>query len=332
VSHLLSSFETWIAALVHENGVLSPVDRKRHATFIAARLATSLVALAAVPPVLAFSDAPAIWETLAFGFLMLPLAAVALLSWTGKMIVAQAVCLVALVGLSLTIAIGSGGLSAAALAWLMLAPFEAVFTLSPVMVIVSGSAALLAVFSVVGLYAFGVLADAAQGSALTTAMFVAPAIAYATGLAHAGIRLHNLGRDEERRGAARYRNLAKAVGDLVLRHDRGGAVLFASRESETLFGLPPRELMGRGFFERIHVADRPAFLKTIAEAARSPETVTATLRLRRSSTTGGEGQFDEPVFVWVEMRAHRQGGAESGEDREGAVVAVVRDVTRAKLH
>lgn len=332
MSHLLPNLKAWIAALVHENAPLSAVDRTRHATFIATRLATSLVALAAVPPVLAFSDAPAIWETIAFGFLMLPLAAVALLSWTGKMIVAQAVCLVALIGLALTIALGSGGLSAAALAWLMLAPFEAVFTLSPVMVVVSGTAAFLAVFSVLGLYAFGVLVDTAHGSALTTAIFVVPAIAYATGLAHAGIKLHNLGRDEERRGAARYRNLAEAVGDLVLRHDRGGAVLFASRESETLFGLPPRELMGRGFFERIHVADRPAFLKTIAEAARSLDTVTATLRLRRSPTSSGAGQFEEPVFVWVEMRARQQGGAESGEDHEGAVVAVVRDVTRAKLH
>ena len=332
MSNLLSSLETWIAALVHENALLSPVDRTRHATFIAARLATSLVALAAVPLVLAFNEAPAIWEMLAFGFLMLPLAAVAVLSWTGKMLAAQAICLVALVGLSLSIAVGSGGLSAAALAWLMLAPFEAVFTLSTAMVIVSGIAALLAVFSFIGLNAFGVFADAAQSSALTTALFVAPAVAYATGLAYAGIRLHNLGRDEERRGAARYYDLAKAVGDLVLRHDRGGAVLFASRESETLFGLPPRELMGRGFFERIHVGDRPAFLKTIAEAARSSETVTATLRLRRSSMPSGQGRFDEPVFVWVEMRARQQGGLESGEDREGAVVAVVRDVTRAKLH
>jgi cell cycle sensor histidine kinase DivJ len=116
------------------------------------------------------------------------------------------------------------------------------------------------------------------------------------------------------------------VGDLVLRHDRGGAVLYASRESETLFGLPSRELMGRGFFERVHVVDRPAFLRTIAQAAGSDETVTATLRLRRSAIGDAEGQRD-PLFVWVEMRARQQGG----ED-EGAVVAVVRDVTRAKLH
>jgi cell cycle sensor histidine kinase DivJ len=332
VSHLLSSFETWIAALVHENALLSPVDRTRHATFIVVRLAISLVALAAVPLVLAFSDAPAIWEMLAFGFLMLPLAAVAVLSWTGKMIAAQAICLVGLVGLSLSIAVGSGGLSAAALAWLMLVPFEAVFTLSVAMVIVSGTAALVAVFSLVGLDSVGVFANAAQGSALTAALFVAPAVAYAAGLAYAGIRLHNLGRDEERRGAARYYDLARTVGDLVLHHDRGGAVLFASRESEILFGLPSRELMGRGFFERIHVGDRPAFLKTIAEAARSSETITATLRLRRSSAASGQGQFDEPVFVWVEMRARRQGGLENdGGDREGAVVAVVRDVTRVKL-
>lgn len=321
----MSSIETWIAALVHEDVLSSPIDRTRHATFIAARLATSLVAIAAVPPLLAFSEGPAVWQTIVFGFLMLPLGAVVFLSRTGNMIVAQAFCLVALVGVSLTIAIGSGGASAAALSWLMLAPFEAIFTLSPVAVLASGLASFLGIVGVACFSSFGVAVDAAPTSALATTMFVAPAIAYATVLAYAGIRLHNLGREEWRRGAARYRNLAEAVGDLVLRHDRGGAVIFASHESETLFGLPARELMGRGFFERVHVADRPCFLKTIAEAADSKKTVTATLRVRRA-TAGGEGQCN-PVFVWVEMRARQQ----RGED-DGAVVTVVRDITLAKLH
>src|SRR6202012_5773640 len=108
----------------------------------------------------------------------------------------------------------------------------------------------------------------------------------------------------------------------VLRLDRGGAVLFASRESENVFGLSSHELMARGFFERVHVADRPIFLKAISEAASADETVTATFRLRRSAT----GPVD-PMFVWVEMRARRQSG-----DEAGMVVAVVRDVMRAKLH
>lgn len=197
--------------------------------------------------------------------------------------------------------------------------------MSPVAVLASGAASFLAIVCLACLYSFGLLADEAQASALATMIFVAPAVAYATVLAHAGIRLHNLGREEWRRGAARYRNLAEAVGDLVLRHDRGGAVIFASHESEALFGLPSRELMGRGFFERVHVADRPAFLKTIAEAAGSNETVTATLRVRRAAGSG-DGQCD-PIFVWVEMRARQQ----RGED-DGAVVTVVRDVTLAKLH
>lgn len=94
---------------MHEDVLSSPVERTRHSTFIAARLATSLVAVAAVPPLLAFSEGPAIWETIAFGFLMLPLGAVVFLSRTGNMIAAQAFCLAALIGVSLTIAVGSGG-------------------------------------------------------------------------------------------------------------------------------------------------------------------------------------------------------------------------------
>jgi cell cycle sensor histidine kinase DivJ len=321
VGYLLSSFEAWISTLVNENVILSPADRTRHFAFIATRLATSLVALAAMPLVLAFGATPVAWEMIAFGFLMMPLGAVVLLSRTGKMIAANTICLAALVGFSLTVALGSGGPPAAALSWLMLAPFEAIFTLSSLAVVVNSAIALLGVLLFASLCASGLVPGVGQSSALGAVMIVAPAILYAAVLARVGIRLHNLDRDEERRGAVRYRNLAEAIGDLVLRFDRGGAVLFASRESEPLFGLSSRELMARGFFERVHVADRPIFLKAIAEAASVDETVTATFRLRRSTT----GRADL-MFVWVEMRARRQSG-----DEASVVIAVVRDVMHAKL-
>jgi cell cycle sensor histidine kinase DivJ len=237
------------------------------------------------------------------------------------MTAANAICLAALAGFSLTVAMGSGGSPASALSLLMLAPFEAIFTLSSLAVVVSGAIALTGVLFFAALCASGVVPAVGQGSALGAAVIVAPAVLYAAVLARVGIRLHNLDRDEERRGAVRYRNLAEAIGDLVLRLDRSGAVLFAGRESEPLFGLSSHELMARGFFERVHVADRPAFLKAIAEAASVDETVTATFRLRRSATG-----LADLMFVWVEMRARRQSGDESS-----AVIAVVRDVMRAKL-
>ncbi len=84
--------------------------------------------------------------------------------------------------------------------------------------------------------------------------------------------------------AEHYRAVYDAIGDLVVHHERNGSVEFVSPNCLDLFGLPTSELTGRGLFERIHVADRPAFLKAIADAATTSEVVFASLRLRTGSS------------------------------------------------
>ena len=51
--------------------------------------------------------------------------------------------------------------------------------------------------------------------------------------------------------------------DVITRHGRNGAVLFVSPAAETLFGVPAHELLGHGLFDRVHVADRPAYLRPL---------------------------------------------------------------------
>ena len=97
-------------------------------------------------------------------------------------------------------------------------------------------------------------------------------------------------------------HLAETMGCLVVRCDGSGSVTSVSSNCEALFGLPPSELMGRGFFDRVQVADRPAFLKTISDARAGAVTVNAALRWR-SSTRVPRGDYAEPVFLWLEMRA-----------------------------
>jgi cell cycle sensor histidine kinase DivJ len=129
-------------------------------------------------------------------------------------------------------------------------------------------------------------------------------------------------------GATLYKVLAETIGDLVLRHDPSGAVLSGSGDAEALFGLDIRDLTGSGFFDRLHVSDRPAFLQAISAARQREATICVTLRLR----TGREGEFDEPVFAWAETRLHRLADPTGdAADRQGrAVVSVVRNVTNAK--
>jgi cell cycle sensor histidine kinase DivJ len=54
---------------------------------------------------------------------------------------------------------------------------------------------------------------------------------------------------------------------VITRHGRDGAVLFVSPAAEALFGSRIAELHGHGLFDRVHVADRPAYLTALGDAA-----------------------------------------------------------------
>ncbi|ACK50618.1 PAS/PAC sensor signal transduction histidine kinase [Methylocella silvestris BL2] len=123
--------------------------------------------------------------------------------------------------------------------------------------------------------------------------------------------------------AESFAALHESVGDVVLLHDRTGAVLSIAGNRQSLFGLPAADLMGRGFFEHVHVADRPIFLKAIGEASFSDAPITVALRLRASSLDRGD--YAEPVFLWLDMRARRCGK----HSPERSAVAIFRNVTDA---
>ena len=117
------------------------------------------------------------------------------------------------------------------------------------------------------------------------------------------------------------------MDDVVTRHDRNGHVLFVSPAAESLLGVGSHQLYGRGLFDRVHVADRPAYLKALNDAATMRESRTVELRMRRDSiepdAAGG--------FVWIELRCWPLDQAalpDAGNDCE--VVAVMRDVTARK--
>src|SRR6185436_3671314 len=111
------------------------------------------------------------------------------------------------------------------------------------------------------------LAEPASPSAALMALGVVSAALYATGLAlgaaslaRAGSRLLVVEED-------RYRLLARNIADVITRHRRNGTVRFASPAAEELFGMPAKSLLGHGLFDRVHVADRPAYLTALGDAA-----------------------------------------------------------------
>ena len=81
----------------------------------------------------------------------------------------------------------------------------------------------------------------------------------------------------------RYRLLARNMTDVITRHGRDGAVLFVSPAAEQLFGLPVSVLLNHGLFDRVHVADRPAYLTALGDAGALGESRSVEFRVRRDS-------------------------------------------------
>ncbi len=95
----------------------------------------------------------------------------------------------------------------------------------------------------------------------------------------------------------RYRLLARNMTDVIVRHGRNGAVLFVSPAAEALLGVPLNELLRNGLFDRVHVADRPAYLAALADAATLNEERALEFRIRREPDAQHAGRF-----IWAEMR------------------------------
>ena len=93
-------------------------------------------------------------------------------------------------------------------------------------------------------------------------------------------------------------------------------------------GARVRDLMAHGLFDRVHVADRPAYLSALADAASRGQPQSVEFRVKRP-----QGPDTGIEFVWVEMRCRPLdqaiGHTRNSESRE--VVAVLRDVTERKM-
>jgi cell cycle sensor histidine kinase DivJ len=134
-----------------------------------------------------------------------------------------------------------------------------------------------------------------------------------------------------RREEDQYRLLARNMTDVITRHDHNGAVLFVSPAAERLIGAKVLgakvcDLDGHGLFDRVHVADRPAYLTALTDAAAHGGDRSVEFRLRRGDPA------DSADFIWIEMccRALDQAPGEVAPAKEREVVAVLRDITLRK--
>ena len=319
----------YVDALVHPAAREDALTAARHRAFIAPRLLGSLIALACFPAYLVFRGVPSALEVGVFGWLVAPILIATYLSRTGRYESAHVLSSLALTGLVTVVAWSTGGIGSFAAIWLVVVPLEAALSASRRVVALAATFALAAAGLLLVLSAVHLLPPpttlATERGALAALGIISAAL-YATGLALGAEQLARtsfwlLYAEEDR-----YRLLARNMTDVITRHGRNGAVLFVSPAAEQLFGVRAGDLMCHGLFERVHVADRPAYLTAIADAAADGADSSVEFRLRR----GDEAQA--PQYVWVEMRCRpldRADGAVPAGERE--VVAVLRDVSERKI-
>ncbi len=271
--------------------------------------------------------APTALEVAGFTWLIAPILLSWFLSRTGRYESAHVLSSLALACLVMAVAMTTGGIASFAAVWLVVVPLEAALSASRRVVAFASLLALACAALLIAFGQFDMLPHADGGAprqAMMMAFGVASATLYAAGLAFGAESLARtsvalLSREEER-----YRLLALNMSDVISRHRRNGAVQFISPAVEALLGVSAAQLAGHGLFDRVHVADRPAYLTALSEAARGGEARSVEFRLKKDGTRGAVD------FVWVEMRCRplEQPAAAGGE---AEVVAVMRDITDRKL-
>jgi cell cycle sensor histidine kinase DivJ len=320
----------YVDALVHPAAQQDALTAARHRAFIAPRLLGSFAALASFPVYIAIRGVPSTLEVGVFAWLVIPILTAYFLSRTGRYENAHILSSLSLTGLISVVAWCTGGIGSFAAIWLVVVPLEAALSASRRVVALASTFALVAAGILLVLSAIGLLPPATEVASehgALAALGIISAALYATGLALGAESLARtsfwlLYAEEDR-----YRLLARNITDVITRHGRNGAVLFVSPAAEALFGVKAGELSGHGLFDRVHVADRPAYLTALADSAAQSDVRSVEFRIRR----GADTEQQSGQFVWVEMRCRPFDGVvgqASPQDRE--VVAVLRDISERK--
>jgi cell cycle sensor histidine kinase DivJ len=311
-------------ALAASAAQLGEFERWRRNHFISLRLALTMPFMALAPVFLMVRGAPSSWDVVAFAFLLAPLVGVYALHRYGRFDIAQAICVGATLLLGVVLTLANGAITIGAVACFLLGPLEAALGDMPRFANAGAVASLVAMLAMIAAAYLGVLSPRGESGAYVDLATVVSAMMYGGLLAAWSARMGEMRDRNARASIAAYRELTETVGDLVVQLDRTGAVVDFITDPANAFRPARRELLGRGLFERILVADRPAFLKAVSEGRLGDRISQAEFRLRVEREAGQADEHAAPRYIWVDMRAHRSRAA------EGAVMAILRDVTPMK--
>ncbi len=316
----------YFGSLVNVSARGDVLTAARHQSFIASHLLGGLIALCVFPIYLVVNGKPSLPGAAAFLWLLSPIAIAVFLSRTGKFAAAHLASAANCAGLITYVAWLTGGLSSWVIPWMVVVPLEAALSDDRRIVAwAAGAAGLgLAILAFVQSQSHYMPAETLPLSPVALSLIgVMTATGYAAGLAVMVQLVHKQSENAVRSGEERYRLLAENATDLITRHDEKGRVVFASHAAQSLFGEPVPKILGDGLFERVHVADRPAYLSALSCALANNEAVAVEFRVRRA------GRGEAMRYVFVEMRCRPLPASDTACER-GGIVAVTRDISERK--
>ncbi|MEX0955419.1 MAG: PAS domain-containing sensor histidine kinase [Rhizobiaceae bacterium] len=282
----LTGIEAGCERLVHPR-VHDPLERARQRRFVG-------VALAA-PFLIAPALAPALAVFLAGPSLLAAVCAIFAIAWTcatiaavtGSRALAEPVALTAATIAVVAAIAGGGGIAYPATLLAMALVFETYWVDRTV-----GRAALGGAAAGVAIVLSGVVGTYVAGSAAGTSAWawLAPCIYFALVAARLSTMLRSADKSVP---SPPTDELAQLFGAAVLKLSPTGEVVEASDEAGAVFGLPAGLLAGRSLFERVHVADRVAFMNALENMTTGDPRRTAELRIRAANNgdAGTDGRF-----------------------------------------
>ncbi|HWJ87655.1 MAG TPA: PAS domain-containing sensor histidine kinase [Pelagibacterium sp.] len=123
-----------------------------------------------------------------------------------------------------------------------------------------------------------------------------------------------------------FATLADTMLGAVVRYRENGTPTYISRSASQLLGCRPFELDHTGLFERVHVMDRPAYRKAIADVSRNRVPFVVELRLRRDDAQAGAGGR----YIWTELSLAPLSLPTGSDDQPCEVLGVMRNISVRK--
>jgi len=325
IAHTLTEWLDFLAKREHE---ADPSFAAQRRSFIAARLIVGLAVLAVSPLWLTIYGLPTPRQAALYALMLTPLVSVAALKRTGDLRLAQRISICGWAALAIGVATTAHGYEALSVALLCIALVEAVLTLeiSTVGAVVGGVLALVALDVLMQPEILQSPATRAE-----VALRLSPLLVYIAGLAAEPVLAERARARREERSARDLRLLTEALGDLLAHFDRSGSLLQIVGDTRRAYGLNRSDFLGRGFFQRVHVADRPAFLKLLSDAAINSAPEQALLRLNIGVAEDAESGFVAPVYNYFEARSCKlETGWLVRRGVSDQIACILRDVTAAR--